>query len=87
MSDNSQQIDYWNGKAGATWVAAQERLDRMLEPLSARAVAAAAARAGERVIDVGCGCGIIGLSAILKGAKSVTFSDIDQDINIIKKNY
>ena len=38
------------------------------------------------VADVGCGCGIIGLSAILKGAKSVTFSDIDQDINIIKKN-
>ena len=27
MSDNSQQIEYWNGKAGATWVAAQARLD------------------------------------------------------------
>ncbi len=68
MSDNSQQIDYWNGKAGATWVAAQERLDRMLEPLSARAVAAAAARAGERVIDVGCGCGTTTLALAASGA-------------------
>lgn len=68
MSDNSQQIEYWNGKAGATWVAAQERLDRMLEPLSARAVAAAATQAGERVIDVGCGCGTTTLALAASGA-------------------
>ncbi len=68
MSDNSQQIEYWNGKAGATWVAAQARLDRMLEPLSTRAVSAAASQAGERVIDVGCGCGTTTLALAASGA-------------------
>lgn len=35
---------------------------------------------GKRVVDLGCGCGVIGLSAILAGAASVLFSDINPNI-------
>ncbi|MFU8814970.1 MAG: class I SAM-dependent methyltransferase [Pseudomonadales bacterium] len=54
---NDGQREYWNGKAGETWVAWQARLDALLAPLSDAAIDKAALRAGERVIDIGCGCG------------------------------
>lgn len=54
---NQQQIDYWNEKAGPTWVDMQERLDRVLGPLSQAGLQAAQVQSGETVLDVGCGCG------------------------------
>jgi SAM-dependent methyltransferase len=57
MSDNADQITYWNETAGAKWVAGQSRLDRVFAPLTQALMRAAAPRPGERVLDVGCGCG------------------------------
>ena len=54
---NADQIDYWNATAGETWVALNARLDRMIEPLGQAAMASLAPAPGERVIDIGCGCG------------------------------
>jgi SAM-dependent methyltransferase len=54
---NEEQIEYWNGGAAEMWVAQQERLDRQLGPLGRAALAALAPRAGEHVLDVGCGTG------------------------------
>ena len=56
-SANAAQIDYWNATAGPTWVAYQEQLDRQIEPLGRAAMAALAPAPGERVLDIGCGCG------------------------------
>ncbi len=66
---NAEQKEYWDGAAGDTWVEAQEQLDAMLDPISAVALAAAAAQAGERVIDVGCGCGATSLAMTDAGAE------------------
>jgi SAM-dependent methyltransferase len=55
--DNSAQIAYWNDRAAETWTAFQERLDSLFAPLTAVALDAAAPAPGERVVDVGCGCG------------------------------
>lgn len=54
---NADQIAYWNALAGETWAALQDRLDVQIQPLGARAMAALAPRPGERVLDIGCGCG------------------------------
>jgi SAM-dependent methyltransferase len=57
VTENAEQIDYWNGPAADTWVAQQERLDRQLDPLGRAALRPLAPRPGEHVLDVGCGSG------------------------------
>jgi SAM-dependent methyltransferase len=54
---NDAQIDYWNTGAGETWVERQAQLDRQLTALGSEAQRVLAPAAGERVLDIGCGCG------------------------------
>lgn len=51
------QAELWNGPSGERWTREQERLDRAFEGIDAIGLAAAAAAAGEHVVDIGCGCG------------------------------
>jgi SAM-dependent methyltransferase len=55
--DNTAQAEYWNANAGQKWTEHQEHQDQVLRPVSDRLIAAAKPKPGERVIDVGCGCG------------------------------
>lgn len=59
---NTDQIEYWNTKAGGTWAELQAQMDRQLAPLGERAIAALGPKPGERILDVGCGCGDTTLS-------------------------
>jgi SAM-dependent methyltransferase len=54
---NAEQITYWNQQAGPTWVAVQSLIDQQIRPLGRRAMERAGLGAGQRVLDVGCGCG------------------------------
>jgi len=54
---NAAQISHWNDAAGPTWVATQRERDQELRPLGLTAMQVLEAREGERIIDVGCGCG------------------------------
>jgi SAM-dependent methyltransferase len=54
---NAAQVAYWNSPATAGWLAEQERIDALFAPLTEAALEWAAPRAGERAVDVGCGCG------------------------------
>jgi SAM-dependent methyltransferase len=54
---NEEQRTRWNGPDGEFWVRQQERLDRMLAPVTGPLLEFAAPRIGSTVIDVGCGCG------------------------------
>ena len=51
------QSAYWNDEAGPRWVALQARLDALFASLTATAIDFAAPRTGDRVVDIGCGCG------------------------------
>ena len=54
---NADMLAFWNGKGGDTWVARQEHTDITLAQVTDALLAFAAPRAGERVVDIGCGCG------------------------------
>jgi SAM-dependent methyltransferase len=54
---NAEQIQYWNAISGPKWVTLHEVIDRQIHPLGQAAMDAAAIGAGDRVLDIGCGCG------------------------------
>jgi SAM-dependent methyltransferase len=75
---NDDQKAYWNGPAGQRWISQQETLDRALTPFGRAVVEAAGVRAGERVLDVGCGCGdtSLALARLVQPGGSVTGVDL-----------
>ena len=58
---NLAQSAYWNETVGPTWAQFQAPLDRQLAPLGRAAMAALAPKAGERILDIGCGAGATSL--------------------------
>src|ERR1700684_3660478 len=54
---NADQIAYWNGPGDQQWTDRQQHQDVLLAPISDILIDRARAKAGERIIDVGCGCG------------------------------
>src|SRR5215469_1428938 len=54
---NADQIAYWNGPSGERWRARQQDQDTLLAPVTDVLLQRAAPAAGEKVLDIGCGCG------------------------------
>lgn len=58
MNDaNADQRAAWNGESGDRWVATADRRDAVLAPVGEALLETAAIAPGERVLDIGCGCG------------------------------
>jgi ubiquinone/menaquinone biosynthesis C-methylase UbiE len=62
-TDNTEQVEFWNGAGADRWVRHQELLDQTLEPYGRALLDVARPQSGERVLDVGCGCGWTSLIA------------------------
>jgi SAM-dependent methyltransferase len=54
---NADQIAYWNGPGGQRWADRQQAQDIVLAPVADVLIDRAKAKAGEHIIDVGCGAG------------------------------
>src|SRR5437763_3356466 len=80
QADNSEQIAEWNGALGQRWVAMQQEIDHIVVPFGTAALKAAAPQPGERVIDIGCGCGgtAIEIARMVGAAGSVLGIDVSQ---------
>jgi SAM-dependent methyltransferase len=52
-----QQVEAWNGPMGRQWAANEARTERALAPVMEALLRAADPRPGDRVLDIGCGCG------------------------------
>ena len=53
----AEQVAHWNGRGGEAWLASYDRIQRSIAGFSEDVLGAAAAKPGERVLDVGCGTG------------------------------
>jgi ubiquinone/menaquinone biosynthesis C-methylase UbiE len=74
---NDEQIAYWNEKAGPKWVAFQDRLDAQLEIFTRTMLDRARLIAGERVLDIGCGCGATTLDAAARVSPGGSVTGVD----------
>ncbi len=54
---NADQIEFWNGEGGEKFVRYQNALDTMLKPFGEEAMRRSGVKAGDAVLDIGCGCG------------------------------
>jgi SAM-dependent methyltransferase len=53
----AEQAAYWNGPGGQGWLATYARIERSLAGFTDVLFAAAEAKPGEQVVDIGCGTG------------------------------
>jgi SAM-dependent methyltransferase len=79
------QIEYWSGPAALRWVNHQAALDRSLASFGRAALARAAARPGEHVLDVGCGCGDSSLALAQQVAPHGSVTGVDVSAGMLER--
>jgi len=80
---NAQQVEYWNGPAGERWARLQERIDLHMSGITEAALGFAAPQPGERILDVGCGCGTTTFRLAFRAGRNGAAAGIDISIPML----
>jgi len=54
---NDDMNEYWNGSGGEKWIRFQHIMDKSLMPFGLKVMEALELSSGEKIVDIGCGCG------------------------------
>ncbi|HKS19402.1 MAG TPA: methyltransferase domain-containing protein [Bradyrhizobium sp.] len=74
---NADQIAYWNGPGGQRWAERQAAQDILLAPVLDILIDRAGLKAGERIVDIGCGSGATSIAFARKVGPSGQVIGID----------
>lgn len=82
---NAQQIEFWNGDAGVQWRERNKQMEVMLQPIGLEAIKRAKPHKGEKIIDIGCGCGgtTFDLAEAISGEGQVVGVDISEPMLVL----
>jgi SAM-dependent methyltransferase len=82
---NADQVAYWNGPAGQRWAERQAAQDIVLGPVADALIDRAQPKAGERIVDVGCGSGATTIAFARKVAPSGHVLGIDVSAPMLER--
>lgn len=82
---NADQIAFWNGVAGRHWTDRQSVQDSVLAPVTEKLIARIKAKAGQRILDIGCGCGAIAIELARQVGPSGHVLGIDISVPMLER--
>ena len=82
---NAAQSAHWNGPGGERWVSHQRMLDALLAEVAELLMERAAARAGETVLDIGCGAGTTSIALARQVAPSGRVLGVDISAPLLER--
>lgn len=85
QATNADQIAFWNAKAGSKWVEYQTQLDQQIGVLGDAMLSAAKLGTGQRVLDIGCGCGATALQAAAMVGASGAVTGVDVSAPMLER--
>lgn len=82
---NAEQIAFWNGVAGRHWTDRQSVQDVLLAPVTEKLIARTDAQNGQRILDIGCGCGAIAIELAKQVGPSGRVLGIDISVPMLER--
>ena len=83
-TENTAQIEFWNGETGQNWVTHDALMEEMLQPLGEAVMSVLAPIASERALDIGCGCGHTSLALATRVGPEGAVTGVDVSAPMLK---
>ena len=81
---NAKQHEEWTNATGRRWLERHEDIDRQIAPFGRRAMDRADIRSGQRIPDIGCGCGETTLELARRVGDSGRVLGVDISLTLIE---